>query len=124
MIYRVIFGPEHGFRGNASAGEKVGNYIDKQTGIPVISLYGSKHAPDSNDLKDIDVLDLRYPGCGRPVLYLYLSLQYFMEAAFENSKPLMILDRPNPNGFYVDGPVLDMKYKSGIGPNPYLLYTG
>jgi uncharacterized protein YbbC (DUF1343 family) len=121
---RVIFGPEHGFRGNASAGEKVGNYIDKQTGIPVISLYGSKHAPDSNDLKDIDVLIFDIQDVGARFYTYILSLQHFMEAAFENSKPLLILDRPNPNGFYVDGPVLDMKYKSGIGPQPIPVVYG
>jgi uncharacterized protein YbbC (DUF1343 family) len=120
----VIFGPEHGFRGNASAGEKVGNYIDKETGIPVISLYGSKHAPDSNDLKDIDVLVFDIQDVGARFYTYILSLQHFMEAAFENSKPLMILDRPNPNGFYVDGPVLDMKYKSGVGPQPVPVVYG
>jgi uncharacterized protein YbbC (DUF1343 family) len=120
----VIFGPEHGFRGNASAGEKVGNYIDKETGIPVISLYGSKHAPDSNDLKDVDVLVFDIQDVGARFYTYIFSLQHFMEAAFENSKPLMILDRPNPNGFYVDGPVLDMKYKSGVGPQPIPVVYG
>jgi len=121
---RVIFGPEHGFRGNASAGEKVGNYIDKETGIPVVSLYGSKHAPDSNNLKDVDVLIFDIQDVGTRFYTYILSLQHFMEAAFENSKPLMILDRPNPNGFYVDGPVLDMKYKSGVGPQPIPVVYG
>lgn len=121
---RVIFGPEHGFRGNASAGEKVGNYIDQQTGIPVISLYGSKHAPDSNDLKNVDVLIFDIQDVGARFYTYILSLQHFMEAAFENSKPLMILDRPNPNGFYVDGPVLDMKYRSGVGGQPIPVVYG
>lgn len=121
---RVIFGPEHGFRGTASAGEEVGNYIDKQTGIPVVSLYGAKHAPAKEDLKDIDILIFDIQDVGARFYTYILSLQYFMEAAFENSKPLMILDRPNPNGFYVDGPVLDMKYKSGIGPQPIPVVYG
>ena len=106
---KVIFGPEHGFRGTADAGEKVGNYIDEKTGIPVVSLYGSKKAPSAEDLKDVDILifDLQDVGVR---FYTYInSMQHFMEAAFENSKPLLLLDRPNPNGFYVDGPVLDLK---------------
>ncbi|MBL7731327.1 MAG: DUF1343 domain-containing protein [Chitinophagaceae bacterium] len=121
---KVIFGPEHGFRGTADAGEKVGNYTDSKTGIPVISLYGSKKAPTPDDVKDVDVLifDLQDVGV-RFYTYIY-SLQHFMEAAFEMGKPLMLLDRPNPNGFYVDGPVLDMKYKSGVGPQPIPIVYG
>jgi uncharacterized protein YbbC (DUF1343 family) len=121
---KVIFGPEHGFRGTADAGEKVGNYMDEKTGIPVISLYGSKKAPSAEDLKDIDILifDLQDVGVR---FYTYItSLQNFMEAAFENSKPLLLLDRPNPNGFYVDGPVLDMKFKSGVGSQPIPIVYG
>ena len=110
----AIFGPEHGFRGTADAGEKVGNYVDEKTGIPVISLYGSKNKPSAEDLQNVDVLlfDLQDVGTR---FYTYInSMQRYMEAAFENNKPLIILDRPNPNGFYVDGPVLDLKYKSGV----------
>jgi uncharacterized protein YbbC (DUF1343 family) len=121
---KVIFGPEHGFRGNASAGEQIANYTDQKTGIPVISLYGGKHAPTAEDMKDVDVLIFDIQDVGARFYTYILSLQYFMEAAFENSKPLMILDRPNPNGFYVDGPVLDMKYKSGIGPQPIPVVYG
>jgi uncharacterized protein YbbC (DUF1343 family) len=121
---KVIFGPEHGFRGNASAGEKVSNYIDAKTGIPVVSLYGSKQAPSVEDLKNVDVLIFDIQDVGARFYTYILSLQHFMEAAFENSKPLMILDRPNPNGFYVDGPVLDMKYRSGIGPQPIPVVYG
>ncbi|MEO9210905.1 MAG: DUF1343 domain-containing protein [Ginsengibacter sp.] len=112
---KVIFGPEHGFRGEADAGEKVGNYIDEKTGIPVISLYGSKRRPSSDDLKDIDVLIFDIQDVGVRFYTFISSLQEYMEAAFENGKPLIILDRPNPNGFYVDGPVLDLKYKSFVG---------
>lgn len=121
---KVIFGPEHGFRGTADAGEKVGNYIDKETGIPVVSLYGSKKAPSAEDVKDVDILifDLQDVGVR---FYTYItSLQHFMEAAFEMGKPLLLLDRPNPNGFYVDGPVLDMKYKSGVGSQPIPIVYG
>ena len=121
---KVIFGPEHGFRGTADAGEKVGNYVDEKTGIPVVSLYGGKSRPDENDLKDIDILifDLQDVGCR---FYTYInSMQSFLEAALENHKPLLILDRPNPNGFYVDGPVLDPKFKSGVGKQPIPIVYG
>lgn len=121
---RVIFGPEHGFRGTADAGEKVGNYTDKKTGIPVISLYGSKRAPSAEDLKNIDILIFDIQDVGVRFYTYISSLQQFMEAAFENSKPLLLLDRPNPNGFYVDGPVLDQKYSSYIGMQPVPVVYG
>jgi uncharacterized protein YbbC (DUF1343 family) len=120
----LIFGPEHGFRGTADAGEKVGNYVDKETGIPVVSLYGSKDRPSAEDLKNVDILlfDLQDVGTR---FYTYInSMQHFMEAAFENDKPLIILDRPNPNGFYVDGPVLDLQFKSGVGIQPVPIVYG
>lgn len=110
-----IFGPEHGFRGDADAGEKVGNYIDKTTGIEVISLYGEHKKPTAADLKGVDVMLFDIQDVGVRFYTFISSLQYYMEAAFENSKPLLILDRPNPNGFYVDGPVLDPKFKSFVG---------
>jgi uncharacterized protein YbbC (DUF1343 family) len=111
----VIFGPEHGFRGTADAGEKIGNYIDDRTGIPVISLYGSKRKPSTEDLANVDIMlfDIQDVGVR---FYTYISsLQDYMESAFQNSKPLLILDRPNPNGFYIDGPVLELPYRSFIG---------
>jgi uncharacterized protein YbbC (DUF1343 family) len=119
-----IFGPEHGFRGDADAGDKIGNYVDKRTGIEVISLYGEHKKPTVGDLKGVDVLlfDIQDVGVR---FYTYISsLQYYMEAAFENSKPLLILDRPNPNGFYVDGPVLDPKFKSFVGMQPVPIVYG
>jgi uncharacterized protein YbbC (DUF1343 family) len=112
------FGPEHGFRGTADAGEKIENYNDPATGIPVISLYGKKRKPTAEDLADIDILLFDIQDVGTRFYTFISSLQEFMEAAFENSKPLMILDRPNPNGFYVDGPVLDTAYKSFVGMQP------
>jgi uncharacterized protein YbbC (DUF1343 family) len=120
----VIFGPEHGFRGNADAGEKIGNYTDDKTGLPVISLYGSKRKPSSDDLKNVDVLlfDIQDVGVR---FYTYISsLEEFMEAALINGKPLMILDRPNPNGFYVDGPVLKAPYRSFVGMQPIPVVYG
>jgi uncharacterized protein YbbC (DUF1343 family) len=110
-----IFGPEHGFRGDADAGEHVGDAKDKKTGIPVISLYGNHKKPTPEDLKDIDVLIFDIQDVGVRFYTFISSLQYYLEAALENHKPLLILDRPNPNGFYVDGPVLDTNFKSFIG---------
>ncbi len=119
-----IFGPEHGFRGNADAGEKVGSYVDKETGIEVVSLYGKHNKPDSNDLKNVDVMIFDIQDVGTRFYTYISSLQYYIEAALENSKPLLILDRPNPNGFYVDGPVLDPKFKSFVGMNPIPIVYG
>ena len=118
------FGPEHGFRGTADAGEKVENYIDPTTGIPVISLYGKKRKPSAEDLADVDILLFDIQDVGTRFYTFISSLQEFMEAAFENSKPLMILDRPNPNGFYVDGPVLDTAFKSFVGMQPIPVVYG
>lgn len=121
---RVIFGPEHGFRGTADAGEKIGNYIDKETGIPVVSLYGQKRRPSAEDVKDVDVLIFDIQDVGVRFYTYISSLEEFMEAAFELGKPLMILDRPNPNGHYVDGPVLDRKYESFVGKQPVPVVYG
>jgi uncharacterized protein YbbC (DUF1343 family) len=112
---RVIFGPEHGFRGTADAGEELSNAVDKKTGIPVVSLYGNKTAPSAEDLSGIDwiVFDIQDVGAR---FYTYISsLQKCMESAFANNIPMMILDRPNPNGFYIDGPVLEKAYRSFVG---------
>jgi uncharacterized protein YbbC (DUF1343 family) len=119
-----IFGPEHGFRGDADAGEHVDNAIDKKTGIPVISLYGEHRKPTVDDLKDIDILIFDIQDVGVRFYTFISSLQYYLEAAIENHKPLLIFDRPNPNGFYVDGPVLDMKFKSFIGMQPVPIVYG
>ena len=118
------FGPEHGFRGSASAGVAVADEKDIRTGIPVISLYGKKRKPSKEDLADIDLMifDVQDVGCR---FYTYINvLADVMEACAENGKPLLILDRPNPNGYFVDGPVLDMKLKSGIGKFPIPITHG
>jgi len=112
---QVIFGPEHGFRGKADAGEKVGTYKDSATGIPVVSLYGSKLKPTKEDLAGIDVMIFDIQDVGVRFYTYISSLQYYMEAAIENSKHLIVLDRPNPNGHYVDGPVLEKNFKSFVG---------
>jgi len=111
-----VFGPEHGFRGNASNGAVVGNEIDAKTGIPIISLYGKNEKPTKAQLADIDLLvfDIQDVGCR---YYTNINtLQYVMEACAENNKELLILDRPNPNAYVVDGPVMtDDRFKSAIG---------
>jgi uncharacterized protein YbbC (DUF1343 family) len=119
-----IFGPEHGFRGTADAGEKVKNGKDALTGINVISLYGSHKKPTKEDLKGIDVVvyDIQDVGVR---FYTYIStMTYVMEACAENNKELIILDRPNPNGFYIDGPVMIDKYKSFLGLHPVPIVYG
>ena len=121
---KVIFGPEHGFRGTADAGEKVGNYTDKATGIPVVSLYGSKRRPSAEDVKDVDILIFDIQDVGVRFYTFISSLEEYMNAAFEYGKPLLILDRPNPNGFYVDGPVLEPKFKSFVGMQPVPIVYG
>ncbi len=119
-----VFGPEHGFRGNASAGVHVADETDPSTGIPVISLYGAKNKPSRQDLADVDILlyDLQDVGCR---FYTNINaLARLMDACYENGKEMLILDRPNPNGYFVDGPVLDMKFKSGIGMFPIPIAHG
>jgi uncharacterized protein YbbC (DUF1343 family) len=110
-----IFVPEHGFRGTASAGAHINNSFDTATGLPVISLYGDNKKPKALQLQDVDVViyDLQDVGVR---FFTYIStLEYLMEACAENNKKLIILDRPNPNGAYVDGPVLDIGLKSFVG---------
>lgn len=119
-----IFSPEHGFRGTEDAGAATGNTIDPATKVPITSLYGKKNKPTAEDLKDVDMLVFDIQDVGVRFYTYISSLQYFMEAAFENGKPLMILDRPNPNGFYVDGPVLDTSFRSFIGMQPVPVVYG
>ena len=120
-----IFCPEHGFRGTAAAGAHVDNSTDPKTGLPIISLYGKNKNPTKEQLKDVDcvVFDLQDVGCR---FYTYIStLHYVMEACAENKIPLIVLDRPNPNGHYVDGPVLDTaKYHSFVGMHPVPVVYG
>lgn len=120
----VIFGPEHGFRGTADAGEKVGNYTDEKTGIPVVSLYGAKRRPDKKDVEEVDIMIFDIQDVGVRFYTFISSLEAYMQSAMEFKKPLLILDRPNPNGFYVDGPILDTKYRSFIGMQPVPVVYG
>ena len=119
-----IFGPEHGFRGTASAGAKVADSMDVTTGIREISLYGKKSKPSKEDLANVDLVMFDIQDVGAR-FYTYINLlAKVMEACAENGKELIILDRPNPNGYCVDGPVLDMKLKSGIGMFPIPIAHG
>ncbi len=113
-----VFSPEHGFRGTADAGEHVSADKDEKTGLPVYSLYGKQKKPSETSLKGIDIMlfDIQDVGVR---FYTYIStLHYVMEACAENNIPLIVLDRPNPNGHYVDGPILDLEYKSFVGMHP------
>lgn len=110
-----VFAPEHGFRGMADAGEKVNTAIDDKTGLPIISLYGKNKKPTADQLKDIDIVLFDIQDVGAR-FYTYIStMTYVMEACAENQKQMIILDRPNPNGHYVDGPVLKAPLKSFVG---------
>ena len=110
-----VFTPEHGLRGTADAGEKTKDGIDEATGVKIVSLYGKKYGPSEEDLKDVDVLLFDIQDVGTRFYTYISSLQYYMEAAWANNKPLVILDRPNPNGHYVDGPVLEKPFSSFVG---------
>ncbi|MFT4601485.1 MAG: hypothetical protein ACI857_001665 [Arenicella sp.] len=119
-----VFSPEHGFRGKADAGEKVQDGIDNETGLPIISLYGSNKKPKAAQLSDIDILLFDIQDVGAR-FYTYIStLNYVMEAAAETGKKVIVLDRPNPNGHYVDGPVLEDSQSSFVGMNPVPVVHG
>ena len=119
-----LFCPEHGFRGNAEAGARVNSSVDERSGLPIVSLYGKNKKPTPEQMEDIDgvIFDLQDVGCR---FYTYIStLHYVMEACAERGIPCMVLDRPNPNCHYVDGPVLDKKYQSFIGMHPVPIVYG
>ncbi len=121
---RTVFTPEHGFTGTADAGASIDDGIYGKSSIPVVSLYGKKKKPSSGDLQGIDLLIFDIQDVGVRT-YTYIStLQYVMEAAVMHNIPLMVLDRPNPNGFYIDGPVLQSQYKSFVGMHPVPLVHG
>lgn len=121
---KVVFAPEHGFRGKADAGEKVDDTKDLKTGLPIISLYGKKKKPASEDLNDVEIVVFDIQDVGVR-FYTYIStLHYIMEACAELKKPLIILDRPNPNAYFIDGPILDPGYKSFIGMHPVPVVYG
>src|SRR5690554_4504230 len=114
-----IFSPEHGFRGTADAGEHVASSVDEKTGIPIWSLYGSGSGqPSAEKMKEFDVLLFDMQDVGLRFYTYYISMMRLMDACAEHNKKMIVLDRPNPNGMYIDGPILDMKHKSGVGALP------
>ncbi|AFK03156.1 Uncharacterized conserved protein UCP016719 [Emticicia oligotrophica DSM 17448] len=119
-----VFGPEHGFRGNASNGAKVNNEVDAKTGIPIISLYGKIKRPTKEHLEDVDVMIFDIQDVGAR-FYTYINtLAHVMESCAEFNKELIVLDRPNPNGYLVDGPILEEHLYSGIGIFPIPIAHG
>ena len=119
-----VFSPEHGFRGKADAGAKIEDGIDIKTGFPIISLYGNNKKPNHEQLKGIDILVFDIQDVGAR-FYTYIStLHYVMEAAAENNIPVIVLDRPNPNGHYIDGPILETAFQSFVGMHPIPIVHG
>jgi uncharacterized protein YbbC (DUF1343 family) len=119
-----VFAPEHGFRGDADAGQHISHSIDEKTGLPLVSLYGSNKKPTDQQLQDVDIViyDIQDVGVR---FYTYIStLHYVMEACAENNKQMVVLDRPNPNGHYIDGPVLEPAFKSFVGMHPVPIVYG
>lgn len=121
----AIFSPEHGFRGTADAGEHVSSSVDPVTGIPIASLYdGTKKGPAPEVMENLDIIVTDIQDVGLRYYTYYSTMFDLMNAAGEHGKQFMVLDRPNPNGMYVDGPILDMKYKSGVGRLPITTVHG
>lgn len=121
---KKILSPEHGFRGNADAGETVTDGVDTKTGLPVISLYGNNKKPTVEQLGDVDIVIFDIQDVGVRFFTYISSLHYLMEACAEQNKKLIVLDRPNPNGSYVAGPVLDPALKSFVGMHPIPIVHG
>lgn len=124
VIVAKVFSPEHGFRGDADAGEIVDDELDSRTGLPVVSLYGANRKPEAEQLQGIDLMIFDIQDVGVR-FYTYLStLHLVMEACAENKIPLLLLDRPNPNGDYIAGPVLEEEFKSFVGMHPIPIVHG
>lgn len=119
-----IMSPEHGFRGNAAAGEHVQDGVDTKTGLPVVSLYGNNRKPTAEQLADVDLVIFDIQDVGVRFFTYVGTLHYLMEACAENGKKVIVLDRPNPNASYIDGPVLSMEFKSFIGMHPVPVVHG
>ncbi len=121
----AIFSPEHGFRGTAGAGDHVANDVDAKTGIPILSLYtGKTPRPSDEAMAMFDILIVDIQDVGLRYYTYYISMVRLMDACADFGKTMLILDRPNPNGYYVDGPILDMKHKSGVGWLPIPIVHG
>jgi uncharacterized protein YbbC (DUF1343 family) len=120
----LIFSPEHGFRGEADAGENIKDGVDTKTGIPILSLHGKHKKPTKESLENIDIIIFDIQDVGAR-FYTYIStLHYILEAASEQGIQVIVLDRPNPNGHYIDGPILEEKYKSFVGKHPIPIVHG
>jgi uncharacterized protein YbbC (DUF1343 family) len=121
----AIFSPEHGFRGDAGAGDHVASSVDEKTGVPILSLYdGDTGKPSKESMRTFDMLVVDIQDVGLRYYTYYITMVKLMDACAENRKQMLILDRPNPNGHYVDGPILDMKHKSGVGWLPIPVVHG
>jgi len=124
IVIQKVFSPEHGFRGKADAGEEVTNGKDIKTGLPIVSLYGKNKKPSAKDLSDVEIMVFDIQDVGVR-FYTYIStLHYVMQACAENNIPVLILDRPNPNGHYIDGPTLEPQHASFVGVHPIPLVHG
>ncbi|MBQ0788025.1 MAG: DUF1343 domain-containing protein, partial [Oceanihabitans sp.] len=121
---KKVFSPEHGFRGTADAGEVVKDGMDKKTGLPIVSLYGKNKKPSPEQLKDLDIVVFDIQDVGARFYTYISSLHYVMEACAEANIPVLILDRPNPNGHYIDGPILEKEHKSFVGMHPIPVVHG
>ncbi len=121
---KKVFVPEHGFRGTADAGEKVDSSIDSKTGLPIVSLYGNNKKPSAEQIKDLDVVIFDLQDVGIRFFTYISTMHYIMEACAENGKKVIIFDRPNPNGNYIDGPVLKPGYESFVGMHPIPVVHG
>jgi uncharacterized protein YbbC (DUF1343 family) len=121
---KKIFAPEHGFRGEAEAGEFIQNKIDEKTGLPIISLYGVQKKPSSMQMSGLDVMVFDIQDVGVRFFTYISTLYYIMEACAEEAIPLLVLDRPNPNGDYIDGPMLDLSFRSFVGIVPIPIVYG
>jgi uncharacterized protein YbbC (DUF1343 family) len=124
VTIKTIFSPEHGFRTDADAGEKVSDEIDPKSGLPIVSLYGKNRKPKSEQLKELDLIVFDIQDVGVRFYTYIATLQLVMEACAENNIPLIVFDRPNPNGSYIDGPVLEKEHSSFLGLNEIPLVYG
>ncbi len=124
VAIKTIFAPEHGFRGEATDGETIANSRDTRTGVMIVSLYGKNRKPSPAQMDSLDVVIFDIQDVGTRFYTFISTMNYVMEACADANKPLIILDRPNPNGHYIDGPVLDPKFKSFVGMNPIPVVHG
>lgn len=120
----AIFAPEHGFRGNHDAGARVASGLDERTGIPVWSMYGERKQPTAEQLEQLDIIVFDIQDVGVRYYTYISSMHYMLAAAAEFSVPMLVLDRPNPNGAHVDGPILDLRFQSFVGMHPIPLLHG